>query len=623
MSIRSLILILVCIPIAVVSAQVPQNVGDTTDGNRSTAVHLIKLYDEFEHVIKLDDTPVMPFSPRQTCAKCHAYDKIRKGWHFNAADSGVQAGRVGEPWILVDPWAATQIPLSYRQWKGTYAPGSVGLSTLKFLSVFGRHLPGGGVGENERAQDLNDYVRWQVAGNLDVNCQSCHNGDPSQSQAEYGVQVLRQNFRWAATASSGFATVQGSAGEMPDNFDLYSAVPPERSNLLPPTVHYNTSRFDHAGRVLFDVPREMPGAQCYFCHSAKIIGTAARERWEAEEDVHLAAGMTCVDCHRNGVDHLMVRGYDGETTGWSAAASLTCRGCHLGNTDGEGVVVGRRRAPRPQHVGIPPVHFENLTCTACHSGAWPAESAARVKTSRAHGLGIPKANKADDALPHIMTPVFAKQPDGVYAPHNMFWPAFWAYQHSDTLRPALPEAIRPLVREIYEKDTTRSVGRWPVLHDADVLTILNSLLAVDSTKGKPVYVSAGKLFMVGTDGHLTTEDHEAARPYAWPIAHDVRPKAQSLGIRGCDDCHATNAPFHFGSVLIASPYIAIVDSIAGMTQFQDQHALIPWAFSMSFLFRPWLKFLVIFSFLVIAVVIVIYGVRGVAYMIRTFAADDQ
>ena len=245
----------------------PQNVGDTTDGSRSVPVHLIKLYDEFDHVIKLDDNPLMPFSPKQTCRKCHDYEKIRKGWHFSAADSDAHTGRVGEPWILVDPWAATQIPFPIAGGRDRLLPGSVGLSTLEFVSLFGRHLPGGGAAEDDSAHDRDDYMRWQVSGNLEINCQSCHNGDPAQSQAEYGVQVLRKNFRWAATASSGFATVQGSAGEMPDNFDMYSAVPPEKSNILPPTVHYNRSRFDPAGRVLFNVPRKMPSGQCYFCHS--------------------------------------------------------------------------------------------------------------------------------------------------------------------------------------------------------------------------------------------------------------------------------------------------------------------------------------------------------------------
>jgi hypothetical protein len=39
----------------------------------------------------------------------------------------------------------------------------------------------------------------------------------------------------------------------------------------------------------------------------------------------------------------------------------------------------------------------------------------------------------------------------------------------------------------------------------------------------------------------------------WPIAHDVRPAAQSLGVRNCEDCHSPDLPFFFGKVQVDSP----------------------------------------------------------------------
>jgi hypothetical protein len=604
-------------------ARAQQNIGDVPDGSRSVPVHLLKLYDESGHLIRLDDSPLMPFSPKETCRRCHDYEKIRHGWHFNAADSGVSAGRPGEPWILVDPGAATQIPLSYRTWTGTYRPADVGLSTLAFLRTFGRQLPGGGVGEKDG--DLNDYMRWQVSGTLPVNCQSCHNADPGQSQAEYGVQVMRQNFRWAAAASSGFATVQGSAGEMPDNYDLYSAVPPEKSDELPPTVTYNSSRMDAPGRVLFNVPRRIPSSQCEFCHSFRVIDPKHPERWEGEEDVHIAAGMLCVDCHRNGIDHRMIRGYEGESDqrGEPRVASFTCRGCHLGGDEEPVPVGGRRGAPRPDHAGIPPVHFERLACTACHSGPWPDAATLRVKTSRGHALGIPKADKADDALPQIVTPVFAKQIDGTYAPHDLLWPAFWGYEKKGAIAPIGPDRIRPLVASIFTRDTTRSIGSRPVLRESDILGILQLLRGMDSTAGDPFYVSGGMKFAIGPGGTLARLRSELARPYGWPIAHDVRPKSQSLGVRGCADCHATDAPFQFGNVKVSSPYVVSADSLSRMTDYQDESAVYAWLFSMSFLFRPALKVVIILCFLLIASVVLIQGTRGLARIIRELSAEEQ
>ena len=31
-----------------------------------------------------------------------------------------------------------------------------------------------------------------------------------------------------------------------------------------------------------------------------------------ESDVHLKAGLNCIDCHRNGLEHDMVRGYEND-----------------------------------------------------------------------------------------------------------------------------------------------------------------------------------------------------------------------------------------------------------------------------------------------------------------------
>ena len=605
------------------AAQSPDTVGDVADGNRSIPVHLLKLYDEFDHLITLGDAPVTAYSPKHTCRKCHDYEKIRRGWHFNAADSLVSPGRRGEPWILVDPGAATQIPLSYRSWPGTYRPSEIGMTTFGFLTTFGHHLPGGLSGEKEG--ETADYMRWQVSGDLDANCQSCHNADPGASQAEYGVQVMRQNFRWAASAGSGFAMVQGSAAEMPDDYDLYSAVPSEKSDMLAPQVSYNPSRFDAAGRVLFNVPRRMSATQCAFCHSSKVIDPSQGERYLSEGDVHIEAGMICVDCHRNGIDHAIIRGYEGEAEnrGKGEIARFTCRGCHLGSESETQPLEGRRGAPRPAHLGIPPVHFEKLSCTVCHSGPWPEGVTSAVKTSRAHALGIPKTDKSDDALPQIVTPVFIRQANGTYAPHDVFWPAFWGYENNRTVRPISPARVRPLVASIFQSDTTRSVTRWPHLRESDVVTVLRLLRAQDSSAGEPVYASGGWLYTLTGAGELLRRTGDVSRPYWWPIAHDVRPKAQSLGIRGCTDCHATDAPFYFGTVRVASPFVAQSDSLKAMTEFEERSPLWTWLFSASFLFRPALKVLIVVCFTVIGSVVLLYSFRGLAQLIRMLASSEE
>jgi hypothetical protein len=132
-----------------------------------------------------------------------------------------------------------------------------------------------------------------------------------------------------------------------------------------------------------------------FRHSDLPASGKKPEKWSQDEDVHLTAGLKCVDCHRNGLQHNIVRGYDREAavSGNEMAAATSCRGCHLGDENGRRPEGGRLGAPVPEHKGIPTIHFDKLTCTACHSGPWPGDKTLLAKTSRAHRLGTPNVGK--------------------------------------------------------------------------------------------------------------------------------------------------------------------------------------------------------------------------------------
>ena len=71
--------------------------------------------------------------------------------HFNAMEQDAVQGRRGEPWVWVDTRTGTQLPLSYRGWRGTYDPRHLGISEWEFVLQFGRHMPGGGPGEQTTA----------------------------------------------------------------------------------------------------------------------------------------------------------------------------------------------------------------------------------------------------------------------------------------------------------------------------------------------------------------------------------------------------------------------------------------------------------------------------------------
>jgi len=388
-----------------------KKLGDESDGSRAHPTHLIPLFYENEdgekgEKIAPDDELLLPFSTRWTCGQCHSYEIISKGWHFNANESGIVPGRSGQPWILADARTGTQIPLSYRPWPGTFKPEQLGLTAIEFTRYFGRHTPGGGAGELE-TEDPDEIMRQFISGRLEINCLSCHNADPAHNQSEYFPQVVRENFRWASAATCGFATVSGSARGMPDTYDPFMPEPPEDPKKVPPGIKYRQNAFDDDNQVFFDIVREVPNHRCYFCHSNLYIDKEDAEKWASDEDVHLKAGLTCVDCHRNGIDHKIIRGYESEDTVLRnpLVATSSCEGCHLGDKYSSSPAAGRLGAPVPEHKGIPTVHFEKLSCTACHSGPWPGKQTILTKTSRAHRLGTLGVNKSHEALPHIVAPV--------------------------------------------------------------------------------------------------------------------------------------------------------------------------------------------------------------------------
>ena len=606
--------------------------GDESDGSRAAPVHLIALLNEEGEKITTDDKPLLPFSTRQTCSgsDCHSVETISTGLHFNTVDVNVAPGRPGQPWILVDAGTGTQIPLSYRPWPGTFRPEQLGLTPWKFTELFGRHMPGGGVGELE-GDNPDEIMRGFISGKLEINCLSCHNAHPGQDQAEYASQIARQNFRWAAAASCEFASVKGSAKSMGDTYDY----------LMPrvlggPTVTYRENTFDHKNQVFFNIVRKVPAERCYFCHSNRDLDKTGAGKWATDEDVHLAAGLTCVDCHRNGLDHNITRGYEGEASVSTnpLAATLSCKGCHLGEKSSSVPMAGRLGAPVPEHPGIPPVHFDKLTCTACHSGPWPAQKTYRTKTSRAHGLGTYNVNKSDEALPHIIYPVFDEQMGPLFfrgrlvrlmgskiAPHKLIWPAFWGNLKDRRVTPIALEIVRPIAAKIITKEKIPPSGDWPALK-AEQITKVLSLLS-SQTEGKPAYIAGGTLYCLDDSGKLTEQNnHPAARPYLWPIAHDVRPAAQSLGVRSCRDCHSIDAPFFFGEVDVDSPLVSKRDSVKMMVEFQDVDAVYAWAFALSFVFRPWLKVVTLASCAVLAVVLLLYALKALARITKMLAGED-
>lgn len=481
------------------NSQTTETLAGHWDGSRAAPVHRLPLFDEHGQEITPTASNAMPISSANSCGSCHTYTVVSDGWHFNSSKNIVDKGRPGEPWIVTDRKTGTQLPLSYRGWKGTWHPHAVGMSDWDFTRMFARHLPGGDMAE-PKDKTADPHARWEISGALEVNCLACHNNSAEQDPSEWARQVARENFRWAATAASGIGEVDGMAARLRDSWVPEDG--PSRDDkefAVAPSVKYNPADFDSKRRTVIDVARIAPDKNCQQCHSFVKPET---ERWHSDLDVHTQAGMRCADCHRNDLSHQMVRGYEGENQHRKDefAEALTCRGCHIDNADGnDKQIAGRLGATNPKHAGIPLIHFEKLECTACHSGPMPKDEPELVRTSRANRLGIHgRAIWAMD-MPYITEAVYMKNENGKIGPFRMMWPAFWArVEDKDKVVPLLPEKVA-------------EAGKGILTGEDQVLKVLTALAAETETTGTPVFVANKKMFSRGKDGLLETEDYKGTR----------------------------------------------------------------------------------------------------------------
>ena len=578
-------------------------------------LHHIDLYDANNRKITADSTT--PYSSVKTCGRCHDYEQISHGWHFNAFDPESLGGRSGEPWIWSDPRTGTQLPLNLRGWKNGFDPKAIGISQFEMASQFGARIPGGGIGmapesvaeekepdsDSEPAAEPKKSARWGFSGSLEIDCMVCHAVSGAYDFNARREQITQENFAWAATAALRLGKVDGNASRIKDDADPED----ESTKSKIPTVTYDKARFGADGTVFMNLVRQPQSNSCYQCHSSRTVepdGIASR--WNHDEDIHLRAGMVCADCHRNGIDHHITRGFDGEENpSEQSVATLSCAGCHLGadhaGADGEVhpdmlARAGRLGSPQPIHAGLPPLHFEKLTCTACHGGPAPRDQALRVMTSLSHGLGQ-KGHRTGNELPLIASPVYAKTESGAVAPHRAMWPAFWAKIVDGKAIPISPPKVYDLTRrglrvrksfaedifdpKVSSKTLKEILGedRYKIpteqqtdderkkirdIKAADGLKAFNekvfkALESLEKELGveQAAYVSAGHVYARGDEPNtlekIKLSDPSAIEMVRWPTAHNVRPAGWALGAGGCVECHSEEGKMFTSTVTAIGP----------------------------------------------------------------------
>ena len=609
-------------------------------------VHRIDVYDIDNRRVTADST--RPYSPRNTCGRCHDYDVISHGWHFGAFASGsdgssppdaddVDDGRRGEPWIWTDARTGTQLPLTYRDWDHAYAFVDLELDPWGVTRQFGARLPGGGVGEAGRPvatdRDAETHPRWKLTGSLEIDCLVCHAAVGTYDFSRRREQIDDQNFAWAPTAAARIGDVKGSVARLKDDADPTSTAVAKRM----PSVTYAEGRFESDGKVYFDIVGSPSNESCRQCHSQRWVvepsgdpsdeasggvisdGSWVGEDWFHDDDVHLQAGMACTDCHRNGIGHDLVRGFVGQSRHDGVRIeTLTCVGCHLGGDGVGGEAVGRDPdgnnsprflssrggrlgSPRPAHAGLPPIHFERLSCTACHSGPIPGDRAVGVMTSFSHGLGRGE-HWTGRELPRMAGPVFASLPDrpngrhhaaaapepdshgdndGRVHPMRAMWPAFWgtipgndaedvtgndAGEVDGVIQPLDPDDVYEVTRRSLRvrRDFQSELVDAPEKFEANMVKALRAIAEAFPDSGRPVYVSSGRVLTLSEDGETLNDqpsNDPAVAMRTWPLAHNVRPAGWSLGIGGCTDCHVDDGAIFASTVTPTGPIRSTGDAI--------------------------------------------------------------
>jgi hypothetical protein len=261
-------------------------------------LHHINLYDVDNQKITPGST--RPYSPLNTCGRCHDYEQISHGWHFNAFQPDSLDGRQGESWIWTDDRTGTQLPLTYRDWSAGFSPAEIGISPWEMTLQFGARLPGGNMGASPPAEasgvaetpagdasapdtaadqkgaPSTTASRWPLSGGLEIDCMICHAVSGGYDVGERRRQINEQNFAWAPTAALRLGTIDGQVSAIkadanPDDESIRGKLP---------TVTYNASRFHSDGTVFVDLIRKPTSNACYQCHSQRPVADEGIEpRW--------------------------------------------------------------------------------------------------------------------------------------------------------------------------------------------------------------------------------------------------------------------------------------------------------------------------------------------------------
>jgi hypothetical protein len=212
-----------------------------------------------------------------------------------------------------------------------------------------------------------------------------------------------------------------------------------------------------------------------------------------------------------------------------------------------------------------------------------------------------------------------KGTDDKIGPHKVMWPAYWAVLTDGQPNPIAPKDLLDEARNFLAASGDR-VDDWKPLTGEQIVDVLKVLKSED---GDAAYIAGGKMYQLAGEDEIEVIEHVAAQPYAWPMAHDVRPAEQALGVNKCKDCHTVDSAFFFGKLEIDTPVQAEGGAeFVEMIQLQGIDRLYMRLFNFSFVFRPILKITVFVSCGLIGLVLLAYVVRAIIAISKACAEEE-
>jgi hypothetical protein len=168
----------------------------------------------------------------------------------------------------------------------------------------------------------------------------------------------------------------------------------------------------------------------------------------------------------------------------------------------------------------------------------------------------------------------------------------------------------PLASEFQIRTVAATVGFEQSLTEEQIERVLKSLAQTENQqkakeKGKFFYISGGKMFLLDEKEELTAIEHSAADPVTWPLAHQVRPAQQSLGIKGCTECHKKRSAFFFNTVEGVGPLKTQRVAVRSAHLFMRLDKPFQKLFGLSFSIRPAFKVVLFISALIIGSILIL------------------